>query len=152
MKPRVSLDGRLVVRNLRRNFHGGSARGAPAPSIRSTDRKFKASRCTTSIARARRSKRPRIRRPRRLVLPRRIKRYNRIPFFYANASLSQQVTKNTRLDIGVLNLFGSISSKVFTTGVGPYIAENRFGGDANSFQHQTPQTPVTATVSITTRI
>jgi len=81
--------------------------------------------------------------------------YNRTPFFYANASLSQQVTKNTRLNIGVLNLFDSISSKVFTTGVGPYIAENRFGGDANSFQQQTPQTgltPVTATVSITTRI
>jgi len=81
--------------------------------------------------------------------------YNRIPFFYAHASISQQVTRSTRLNIGVLNLFDSISSKYLTTGVGPYIAENKFGTDANRFQQQTTQTgltPITAVLSITTRI
>lgn len=81
--------------------------------------------------------------------------YNRTPFFYANASLSQQVTKNTTLNIGVLNLFNSIASTLYTTGVGPYVAENKFGTDANIYQQQTGQTgllPITATLSITARI
>lgn len=81
--------------------------------------------------------------------------YNRDPFFYANASLSQTVAKNTTLNVGVLNLFNSIASTVLAVGAGPFVAENRFGRDANIFQQQTAQTgllPITATVSISTRI
>jgi len=82
--------------------------------------------------------------------------YNRLPFFYANASIKQQVTKNTSFNIGVLNLFDSISSTFNTTGIGPYIAENRFGGDAgNHFAQGSTQqglTPITAVFSVTTKI
>lgn len=82
--------------------------------------------------------------------------YNRIPFFYANASLKQQITKNTAFNIGVLNLFDSVSSTINSSGVGPYIAENSFGGDmGNHFLQQTTQsglTPITAVFSITTKI
>ena len=81
--------------------------------------------------------------------------YNRDPFFYANASLSQAISKNTTLNVGVLNLFDSIASQVYSLGVGPFIAENQYGGDANHFQQQTSQTgllPVTATLSVSVRI
>jgi len=81
--------------------------------------------------------------------------YNRNPFFYANASITQKVTKNTSFNVGVLNLFDSVSSTLNTSGVGPYIAENRFGGDSNHFAQGSVQnglTPITAVFSITTKI
>jgi outer membrane receptor protein involved in Fe transport len=85
--------------------------------------------------------------------------YNRLPFFYANATLSQRAGRGTTLNVGVLNLFNSNVSTFNSTGDTPFIAENRFGTDQNATQQNanlgiqnSALLPITAVFSITQRI
>jgi outer membrane receptor for ferrienterochelin and colicin len=64
--------------------------------------------------------------------------YNRQPFSFANATLSQKLS-NFNLTLAVNNVFDSASQSYGYFGLGLYQPENQFGTDQNAFQQSVEQ-------------